>query len=176
MVSSDNQSGWNPAYSIGGAVAVARKGAKRTSSSKKKPGGGRWLEAEPYVVFISHSSRDSWIAGVLAEKVKTVGAEPWLDVLDLEGGDIIDQEILRGIDACREAVVLISPNSVGSQWVIFELGAAWGQHKRVTPVLNNVPHDAIGPLRSTKAIELNGFDAFLSELEERVHQQTDSED
>ena len=150
--------------------------AKRASKSKKTPRGGRALKAEPYVVFISHSSRDSWIAGVLAEKVKAVGAEPWLDVLDLEGGDILDQEILKGLDACREAVVLISPNSVGSQWVIFELGAAWGQHKRVTPVLNNVPHDAIGPLRSTKAIELNGFDLFLSELGRRVHQRTDTKE
>jgi TIR domain len=150
---------------------VALHGAKRTSKSKKTPGGGRAPKAEPYVVFISHSSRDSWIAGVLAEKVKAVGAKPWLDVMDLEGGDIVDQEILKGIDTCQEAIVLVSSYSVGSQWVILEIGATWGQHKRVTPVLNNVSHDAIAPLRFCKAIDLNDFDRFLSELRTRVRQE-----
>ena len=104
----------------------------------------------------------------MAEKIAALGAEPWLDIKDLEGGDIIDEEILKGIDACQEAVVLVSPNSVGSQWVVFEIGAARGQHKRVTPILNNVPYDAIVPLRAGKAIGLNDFERFLSELGKRI--------
>jgi hypothetical protein len=125
------------------------------------------------VVFISHSSRDSWIARVIAEKVTALGAEVWLDGKDLRGGDIIDQEILKGIDACREAVVLLSPESVGSQWVIVEIGAIWGQHKRVTPILNNVSHDAIAPLKVAKAIDLKDFDRFLDEINERIRQWQD---
>lgn len=152
---------------------MALPGAKRASISKETPRGGRALKVEPYVVFISHSSRDSWIARIMAEKVAALGAEVWLDVKDLQGGDIVDQEILKGIDACQEAVVLVSPESVGSQWVIFEIGATWGQHKRVTPVLNNVPHDAIAPLRVAKAIDLKDFDHFLSELGKRIGQLKD---
>lgn len=150
--------------------------AKRTSKSKEKPGGGRAPRPEPYVVFISHSSRDAWIAGIMVEKVTALGAEVWLDVKDLHGGDIVDQEILKGIDSCQEAVVLVSPESAGSQWVIFEIGATWGQHKRVTPVLNNVPYDAIAPLRIAKAIELKDFDRFLSELGSRVGQWKDAKE
>src|SRR5947199_6009868 len=119
---------------------VAQQGAKRALQSKTLVGGGQARRTEPYLVFISHSSQDSWIARVMAEKMAARGAETWLDVKDLEGGDILDQEVLKGIDACQEAVVLISSKSVGSQWVIFEIGATWGQHKRVTPVLNNVSH------------------------------------
>lgn len=104
----------------------------------------------------------------MADKIAELGAEPWLDMKDLEGGDTIDEEILKGIDACQEAVVLVSPNSVGSQWVVFEIGAARGQHKRVTPILNNVPYDAIVPLRVGKAIGLNDFERFLSELGKRI--------
>ena len=122
----------------------------------------------PYVVFISHSSRDAWIASMMAEKVSALGAEAWLDVKDLEGGDVVTAKILEGLDACEEAVVLVSPNSVGSHWVVFEIGAAWGQHKRITPILNHVSFDAIAPLREVKAIELNNLDRFLSELGKRI--------
>src|SRR5436190_1670704 len=57
----------------------------------------------------------------MAEKIKSFGVDCWLDEKDLEGGDIIPDEIIRGIDACQEAIVLISPNSVNSQWVSFEI-------------------------------------------------------
>lgn len=105
---------------------------------------------------------------MMAEKASALGATAWLDVKDLEGGDLITDKILNGLDTCEEAVVLVSPNSVGSQWVVFEIGAAWGQHKRVTPILNNVSFDAITPLKEIKAIDLNDFDRFLSELGKRI--------
>ena len=120
------------------------------------------------MVFISHSSRDAWIAGMLAEKISALVATAWLDVKDLAGGDLITAKILEGLDACDEAVVLVSPNSVGSQWVVFEIGAAWGQHKRITPILNNVSFDAITPLKEIKGVDLNDFDRFLSELGKRI--------
>src|SRR5438094_8099170 len=89
-----------------------------------------------YIVFISHSALDMWIANVMAEKIEALGAQCWLDEKDLTGGDIIAEDIIRGIDACHEAIVLISPNSVKSQWVPFAIGGARAQHKRVTPILN----------------------------------------
>jgi hypothetical protein len=110
---------------------------------------------------------------VIAEKVAALGAEAWLDVKDLEGGDIVTDKILEGLDSCQEAVVLVSPNSVGSQWVIFEIGAVWGQHKRVTPILNNVSYEAIIPLKKAKAVDLNDFDRFLAELSKRVHKKAE---
>src|SRR5262245_17225756 len=105
---------------------------------------------------------------MMAEKVSALGAMAWLDVKDLEGGDLTSAKIREGLDACQEAVVLISPNSEGSRWVVFEAGAAWGQHKRITPVLNNASLDATTPLKELKAIDLNDFDRFLSELEKRI--------
>lgn len=132
--------------------------------------------APPYVVFISHAARDSWIAGVLAEKISALGAEPWLDVKDLEGGDVVVEKILEGLDACHEAVVLISPHSVESQWMVFEIGAVWGQHKRVTPILNNMSADAIVPLRGVKAVDLNSVGQFLTELGRRVRRRLAAEE
>jgi len=123
-----------------------------------------------YLVFISHSSLDAWIANVMAEKIKAAGAECWLDEKDLAGGDIIVDDIIRGIDACQEAIVLISPNSVKSQWVSFEIGGVRAQHKRVTPVLNNVKLQQMATMHDIMGIDLNSFDQFLAQLKRRISQ------
>jgi len=121
-----------------------------------------------YTIFISHSSQDRWIASVMAEKIRAVGAEVWLDEKDLEGGDVLVERIIQGIDVCAEAIILISPDSTTSQWVVFEAGVLRGSRKRVTPVLNRVSSEAIAPLKDVKAIELNQFDDFLGQLKKRI--------
>ena len=72
-------------------------GSKRGLKAQPGQRGGE----RPYRVFISHSSRDAWIAKVMAEKVSALEIEVWLDVKDLTGGDVITQKILDGLDACR---------------------------------------------------------------------------
>jgi hypothetical protein len=127
------------------------------------------VKRAPYVVFISHGSTDLWIAQVIAQKISVPGIKPWLDEIDMEGGNVVVDDIIRGIDSCHEAIILVSPSTVASQWVVFEIGAVRGQHKRVTPVLNNVHYDAIKPMSDVKAINLNEFDKFLKQLKRRVH-------
>jgi hypothetical protein len=104
----------------------------------------------------------------MAEKIQDIGADCWLDEKDLAGGDIIADEIIRGIDAAKEIIVLVSPNSVKSQWVPFEIGAARAQHKRATPILNNVKPQQMSPMQDIKGIDLNGFDRFLAQLKKRI--------
>ena len=140
----------------------------KSSKGQKRKGihGNRTQSA--YVIFLSHSSYDSWIAKTIAEKIEAIGGDCWLDEKDLEGGDVVVNEIIRGIDACREAIVLISPNSVNSQWVSFEIGGVRAQHKRVTPILNNVKLSEMPPMQDIKGIDLNKFDQFLAQLERRI--------
>lgn len=138
------------------------------SSSRQKPAKRKTQRRKDYLVFISHSSSDRWIAEVIAEKIGSIGASCWLDEKDLEGGEVIVDRIINGIDLCDEALVLISPQSIQSQWVAFEIGGVRAQHKRVTPILNNVrPHD-MAPMKDIKGIDLNKFDRFLNQLEKRV--------
>ncbi len=110
----------------------------------------------------------------MAEKIQALGAECWIDEKDLAGGDVIVEDIIRGIDACDEATVLISPNSVKSQWVSFEIGGVRAQHKRVTPVLNNVRPQQMAPMRDLKGFDLNRFDQFLRELRKRINEKARS--
>lgn len=121
-----------------------------------------------YVVFLSHSSRDNWIAQVMSERIQSVGATPWIDEKDLQGGDVLVDEIIKGIDACDEALVLVTPNSATSQWVSFEIGAVRAQHKRITPILYSVALESLATMKDVKAIELNGFDDFVKQLKRRI--------
>jgi hypothetical protein len=141
-----------------------------TSSAGRKPAKVKANRKYPYIVFISHSSTDRWIADVIASKIKSIGAACWLDEKDLEGGDAIVDRIIKGIDSCDEALVLISPQSIQSQWVAFEIGGVRAQHKRVTPILNNVWPEDMAPMKDIKGIELNKFGRFLSQLKKRIQQ------
>lgn len=146
---------------------MATRATKKKASAEK-----RRKPAIPssYIVFISHSSHDLWVANQIAKEIKALGAKPWLDKKDLEGGDVLQEVIINGIRACREAIVLISPNSITSQWVAFEIGAVAVQRKRVTPLLNNVNPEAMAPMKGVKAIDLNAFDEFLVQLGGRIKQ------
>jgi hypothetical protein len=104
----------------------------------------------------------------MVEKIEALGAKCWLDEKDLVGGNVIVEDIIRGIDACHEAIVLISPNSVKSQWVPFEIGGVRAQHKRVTPILNNVKPQQMAPMHDIKGIDLNSFGQFLAQLKRRI--------
>src|SRR5215213_2240408 len=141
-------------------------------ATRRQPKGskrGRAQKHAPYKVFISHSSRDKWVAGQMAEKVAETGAGFWLDTRDLPGGGDIVKEILQGIHECQEVIILFSPNSIGADWIIFELGAASAKHKRLTPILNNVNYKKVSHLlQGKKPIELNDFDQYLTELKKRI--------
>jgi hypothetical protein len=82
-----------------------------------------------YLVFISHSTKDRWIARQMAAIVQDRGRQQgivtFLDEKDIEGGDDIPRTILQKLRASEEFVVLLSPQSVNRPWVLIELGAAW---------------------------------------------------
>ena len=146
--------------------ATGRKPRQRTvkqQAAKTSP-----AQPAAYTVFISHSSKESWIAKQIAKEIEALGAKTWLDLKDLRGGDEIRRSVKRGIKASQEAIVLLSAESITSLWVIYEAGMAHGQGKRITPILNNIASDKVPPLQGIKAIDLNDFDNFLLELMERI--------
>lgn len=81
-----------------------------------------------YLVFISHSTKDRWIAkqmaGIIERNAKRYGVRTFLDEVDLEGGDRIPDVIRAHLQTCEEFVILLSPHSVARQWVLVELGGA----------------------------------------------------
>src|SRR5918911_2046442 len=100
-------------------------GKQKKAAKKGKPPAAR------YKVFISHSSSEKWIAQQMSKEIEALGAETWLDEKDIKGGDIWPEEIMKGIDACNEGVVLVSAKSAKSRWVAYEIGALSAQRKIV---------------------------------------------
>lgn len=126
---------------------------------------------KPYQVFVSHATADKWLAKTVCEKIERTGASYFRDDRDIRGGDDIPEEIRKQIKQSREILVVLTPESVGRQWVILEVGAAWGWSKK-TRIVMLMCHVSVDPIpdmiKNKKAIFLNDFDSYLSELSKRV--------
>jgi hypothetical protein len=136
----------------------------RPNRRRARPKGGN-------EIFVSHATADKWLARVICEKLESVGAKTFRDDRDIHGGDDIPDEIRRHIRRCSEFLVLLTPESVHRQWVLLEVGAAWGWRvkRRITAVLCHVDTDRIPDMiKSKKAINLNDFDQYLAEVAARV--------
>ena len=126
---------------------------------------------KPYQIFVSHATADKWIATILCEKLEEAGASTFRDDRDIDGGDDIPERIRVEIKRSRELVVLLTPHSVNRQWILIEVGAAWGLSKavRITPILCHVDIDPIpGMLKSKKAVHLNDCPNLFAEVKKRV--------
>jgi len=75
-------------------------------------------------VFISYSSKDRDFAERLAADLRASGAGVWFDQWEIKVGDSITQKINDGIHDNDYLAVVLSPDSVASDWVRKELNAA----------------------------------------------------
>ncbi len=142
---------------------------KKTGISKKRT--SRAGKLRDYQVFVSHATADKWLARVICEKIEATGAATFRDDRDIDGGDDIPEKIRREIKHSKELVVILSPQSVDRQWVLLEVGVAWGWSKkmRIVPILHHVSVDPIPDIiKGKKALTLNDFDNYLVQLGKRV--------
>ena len=105
---------------------------------------------EAYRVFVSYSHKDRWIAKHIVKEIESraKGAvHVFLDEKDIEAGQHIAEEIREAIEQCEEFVVLLSPNSKGREWVLIEMGAAWGLKKQIMTILHNLSPQEMPEIR-----------------------------
>jgi len=126
-----------------------------------------------YLVFISHSSKDRWIAKQMSKLIEQQGrlynVKAFLDEKDIQGGYPIADSIRLSIEQCNEFVVLLSKYSIDRQWVLVEVGAAWALRKHVVAITDKItPEEMPDITRSHKAIDLNEFDTYLKEMVDRA--------
>lgn len=91
-------------------------------------------------IFVSHSSKDKEFVRRLAVDLHELGYEPWLDEWEIKVGECIVTKVEHGIEQANYVVVILSPNSVISNWVEREWKAKyWDEIERdeilVLPVL-----------------------------------------
>jgi len=86
-------------------------------------------------VFISYSRKDLVFVERLAEDLRAAGLEVWYDLSGLEGGTRWGREIQNAIRDSQCFIVVLSPNSIESEWVEKEFMYANSQKRKVIPLL-----------------------------------------
>lgn len=102
----------------------------------------RLTAGEGKMVFISHSSKDRQLATWLSVDLANRGHDPWLDTWKIRAGESIPTKIGKGIKGCDFLIVVLSRESVASNWVEREWQAKyWSEVSngkvQVIPVLIN---------------------------------------
>jgi uncharacterized protein YjbI with pentapeptide repeats len=79
---------------------------------------------EFYSCFISYSTKDQEFAERLYGDLQNKGVRCWYAPHDIQGGKFIDEQIDAAIRLHEKVLLILSPNSVHSDWVQVEVGKA----------------------------------------------------
>jgi TIR domain/Mind bomb SH3 repeat domain len=121
------------------------------------------------MVFISHSSKDKWIARRLSQDLEARDITTFLDEKDIQTGDSIDDSIQEHLAESDEVLMLLSPTALDSHWVLLEIGGARALGKRLVPVLLHVGANELpAPLAKGLARDLNDIERYYEEIERRA--------
>lgn len=85
-------------------------------------------------IFISYSKKDSDFAHQLADDLEAAGFKIWIDK-SIGGGDLWRETIEKNLKAAGEVIIVVSPNSMASEWVKHEGSLAYGWGKQLFPIL-----------------------------------------
>jgi hypothetical protein len=120
-------------------------------------------------IFISHSSKDKWAARRISDELRKSGAETFLDEKDIKTGQSIDSEIKKHLKNCDDFLIIISPASLKSEWVLIELGGAIALEKTIIPILLYVGANEIPQIINLKlARDINEIELYYTEITQRI--------
>lgn len=127
------------------------------------------------LIFISHSSRDTWVARQIAIQIEALGAATFLDAVNIRVGDEFQEEIRQALAHADELVVLVTPGTLDRGFVWAEIGGAWVRGIRIVALLYGITTSELRQrsetpiiLTSRDLIALNDFDQYLIELDDRM--------
>lgn len=122
-------------------------------------------------IFISHSSADADLAEALIELIRAALDVPHsrirctsVDGYRLPGGVSTDEQLQREVRGTRCLIALLTPTSLHSPYVLFELGARWGARLRLIPVL------AKGITAEALRMPLSALNALSCASRSQIHQ------
>lgn len=112
-------------------------------------------------IFLSYSSQDRELATTVCQMIEKCGLTYYRFEADLAVGEAITNEIRQNIPKLSALLALITPISVNSKWVHYEIGFAEALAKRIIPVVVGVdemlPHYLGEKLVYTSLEQLDAF-------------------
>ncbi|GAB4831235.1 hypothetical protein Ancab_005248 [Ancistrocladus abbreviatus] len=94
----------------------------------------------PCDVFINHRGVDTKknVAGLLHNRLRSLGLNPFLDCKSLKPGENILDGIDRGIRNCKVGVAVFSPRYLESYFTLYELALMMERKKKVIPIFCDI--------------------------------------
>ena len=89
-------------------------------------------------IFISYSRKDLIFVEKLAQDLSDSGYEVWYDLSKIEGGDRWSQEIEDGINQSEIFAIVVTQNSMDSEWVEKEYHFASRRGMKIVPLLREL--------------------------------------
>lgn len=105
-------------------------------------------------IFISYSHKDTTYAHGLADHLRNMGFDIWIDER-LDYGSQWPHEIQRQLDSCDAFILIMSPRSFASDWVQSELQRAKRKLKPIFPLLLE-GHEPWLSVESTQYYDVRG--------------------
>ncbi len=135
------------------------------------------IPSDKLLVFVSHSSQDTWVARQIAREIEGSGAKPFLDEAEVDAGADFEEDILDFLERAHELVVLLTPWALDRPYVWAELGAAWGRRIPIVALLLGITPSELQKrpgtpvfLKKRDLLQLNEVDKYLEQLSVRVTQ------
>jgi len=88
-------------------------------------------------IFVSYSSDDRWFATLLLDRLANHSGVSVFATQNLSAAGDYRRRLKEELRAAGAFLVLLSPRSVRSNWVLYELGAAWALGKPIVAVLTD---------------------------------------
>jgi len=131
--------------------------------------------AGPFAVFVSHAAVDQWVAERIASEIRDLGAQTFVDCIDIERGNDIEESIIAAARNCEELVVLITPKALERKYIWMEIGGFWLAEKRIIGVLYGVTSKKLAAdenipvvLKRLHLVDLNDVASYFKELKKRI--------
>lgn len=159
--------------SLSGTVLGAPQVPEQQEHSGNGHGNGNSAPESGILIFISHAHDDEAMVAELVDLIE--------DVLDIESKEIrctsvhgyklppgahTSTQLKTELNHCAVVLGIITPSSIQSNWVLFELGAAWAMEKAWALRGKAVNYgDIPGPLKQSNALKLDDSGDVLNLLQ-----------
>ena len=120
-------------------------------------------------IFISYSRKDMSFVRKLAGDLEKAGYDVWWGLTDLRGGDDWVRVIPAAIESSQHFIIVLSPNSIESEWVRKEYTQALSLRRKIIPIMlaaTGVPFalNTINYVNFTSGEYVDNFNSLLSAL------------
>jgi hypothetical protein len=135
---------------------------------------GDQVTQEPslYDVFISYSHKDEELAKELRQLLEARDLKCFMSSMDIRSGDPWAEAIRDALVDAQELLLVITPDSIKSRWVMCEGGAGWALGKRMVPALLEVEPDLLPePIKRHQAKKIDTAtqrESLAKEIAERL--------